>query len=156
MGSAQPAERAVPQEQARRAWGTPAARRGAGCVATTSGAALRASSGRGRRGAHAIPAPCPCTPSLTLANRNMGWKGAGVEVCGALAPSAWMSDRVPFLRAPQGLGAPAPLAACLLQRRGDQPPDLRRIPGYRGKTASSFAFPDSFFFLILLPGIQPE
>lgn len=110
MGSAQPAERALPREQASRTWGAPAARQGAGCISTTSGAALRASSGRGKRCARYPGA----TPSLTLANPNTGWTGAGVEVCRALAPGAWTSDRVPFLPAPQGLGAPALLAACLL------------------------------------------
>ena len=79
-----------------------------------------------------------------------GWKGPGLICAGrSLRARGRAAGSV------SGLARPA---ACLLQPRRNQPPDLRRIPGCSGKTASSFAFPDSLFFsfLILLPVIQPE
>lgn len=121
--------------------GFPAAPRGTGCA--PNGRA--AGSTREERGAHTASAPWPRAPAAALASRVPGWREAGVDVTGLvnLRP-------VPLRPAPAGLRPRAPLTACLLPPRGNQPPDLRLSRGYGGKTASSFAFPDSFFFFFFL------
>lgn len=115
-------------------------------------------SSRGERGAHISPAPWPGAPSPTRESGTRGWREAGEGVAGRLDVR-----RVSLPPFPAGLRPPAPLTACLLQRRGETSP---RICGWVRVTAAKppsalhfrtfFFFFLSFFFLIVVPVIQPE
>lgn len=86
---------------------------------------------------------CPPTRALpALAIGDPGWRGhSQVRRRPAPPPGPCTCEPCPVEPGPR-----ARLAACLLQPR-HLPPALRPCPGYGGKTASSFAFPDSFFLL---------
>ncbi|CAN0569442.1 unnamed protein product [Rangifer tarandus platyrhynchus] len=86
-------------------------------------------SSHGERDAHISPAPWPCAPSPTRESGTRGWREAGEGVAGSVDVL-----RVPLPPSPAGLRPPAPLTACLLQRRGETNPRIcgwvrREVPG---------------------------
>ena len=82
---------------------------------------------------------------------------------GKALPGAWTCGRS-FPPALAGLGPLAPLTACLLQRRAETSSGSAAGSGLRRQNRLQlcisglffFCFFLSFFFLILLPSIQPE
>lgn len=96
------------------------------------------------RGCTHLPCALVRAPSPTPESGTRGWREAKEGVAGRL-------DLRRVLPADPGRAwPPAPLTACLLQRRGETSADLRLGPGYAGKTAFSFAFPEFFLSVFLL------